>query len=137
MSTDALQSLASASNAAFSALLQSTISQVSEIKSMSCLRGAGAMCAADIKALNQRAVSAEASLLELSVFTQGEEENLEALQVIRGATRENGRNDRGTHAGCVFGCLVQALVEQARELRDATAYMKSHLPFNLPAAGRR
>lgn len=35
--------------------------------------------------------------------------------------------------------FLQALVDQARDLRDATAYMKGHLPFNLPpaAAGAR
>ncbi|MDR3389230.1 MAG: hypothetical protein P4L92_19480 [Rudaea sp.] len=78
---DTASSLAAAAEASFSTLLHSTASQVSEIKNMCVMRGAGALAAADLKALNQRAVSAEASLLELSVYAEGEEENINTLQV--------------------------------------------------------
>lgn len=79
---DTLSDLTASTQTAFATLMTNVCSQVSEVKSLAVLRGAGSVGQADLKALHQRLVSAEASITELSAFVQGEEENLEALQVL-------------------------------------------------------
>lgn len=177
---DPLPALGQAVESSFSTLVSSTTNQISEIKSMCGLRGAAGGGSADLKAISQRLTSAEASLLELTGFVAGEEENIESLKVWQGASRtlrvstdffclslvpnlvllllqhfaafaslpavswflrHNYMNIQSAKSSLTSTLHVlttdpslQALVEQARELRDATAYMKTHIPFNLPSA---